>query len=191
MRDRRQEPATSETITTGVVAQDARPPGAPTTPTALAADGSSSAVSAEVWALAAEVGRLYPAVYRRFHVSRQPLPGADVTPRMLGALQHLAASGPLTLGELAPHLALGKASATELVDRLAARGLVDRMRDQRDRRRVFIWLTDEGRARAFAHPQVLRDDLLAHALARMRPDDRTQLIAGLHALLHAAEELES
>jgi len=152
---------------------------------------SSSAISADVWALAAEVGRLYPAVYRRFHVSRQATPGADVTPRMLSALQHLAASGPLTLSELALHLALGKATVSELMDRLEARGLIDRMRDERDQRRVFIWLTDAGRARAIAHPQVLRDDLLARALARMRPDDRAHLVQGLHALLNAAEELHS
>ncbi len=141
--------------------------------------------------LAAEVGRLYPAVYRRFHVSRQATPGADVTPRMLSVLQHLAAADPLTLGELTLHLGLGKATVSELVDRLEAKGLVDRMRDERDKRRVFIWLTDEGRARAVAHPQVLRDDLLARALARMAPDARAQLVQGLHALLHAAEELDT
>ncbi|HUY79327.1 MAG TPA: MarR family winged helix-turn-helix transcriptional regulator [Ktedonobacterales bacterium] len=160
------------------------------TPVSAQPDTPPPAISAEVWALAAEVGRLYPAVYRRFHVSRQATPGADVTLRMLSALQHLAVSGPLTLGELTLHLALGKATTSELVDRLEAKALVDRMRDDRDKRRVFIWLTDAGRARAVAHPQVLRDDLLAHALARMRPDDRTQLVLGLHALLNAAEELE-
>lgn len=160
-------------------------------PASAPPDAASPAVSADTWALAAEVGRLYPAVYRRFHVSRQAAPGADVTPRMLSALQHLAVSGPLTLGELTLHLALGKATTTELVDRLEAKGLVDRMRDERDKRRVFIWLTEAGRARAVAHPQVLRDDLLAHALARMRPDDRTHLVLGLHALLNAAEELDT
>ena len=160
------------------------------TPVSAQPDTPPPAISAEVWALAAEVGRLYPAVYRRFHVSRQATPGADVTLRMLSALQHLAVSGPLTLGELTLHLALGKATTSELVDRLEAKALVDRIRDDRDKRRVFIWLTDAGRARAVAHPQVLRDDLLAHALARMRPDDRTQLVLGLHALLNAAEELE-
>ncbi len=138
-------------------------------------------------ALAAEVGRLYPAVYRTFHVSHQALPGTDVTPRMLGALHHLAAAGPLTLGELVLHLQLSKAATTELVDRLAARGLVARMPDDRDRRRVFIWLTDAGRTRTAAHPQVLHDDLLASALARMLPAERTALVTGLRALLAAAQ----
>ncbi len=143
--------------------------------------------AADIQALAAELGRLYPAVYRRFHVSHHALPGADVTPRMLSALHHLAASGPLTIGELVTHLGLSKSTTTELVDRLEAKGLVDRMRDERDQRRVFIWLTDAGRARAAAYARVLEDEALAKALARMAPASRLHLIEGLRALLRAAD----
>jgi len=59
---------------------------------------------------------------------------------MLGVLHHLSASGPLTVGELATHLGLSKATATELVTRVQERGLVDRMRDERDQRRVKRYL---------------------------------------------------
>jgi DNA-binding MarR family transcriptional regulator len=134
-----------------------------------------------------EIGRLYPAVYRRFHVSRRPIAGSDLTPRMLGVLHHLAAGGPLTLGELATHLSLSKATATELVTRVQERGLVDRMRDERDRRRVYVWLTEHGRQRANAHARVLADDELLAAVDRMTPTDRASLINGLHALLAAAD----
>jgi DNA-binding MarR family transcriptional regulator len=137
-----------------------------------------------------EIGRLYPAVYRRFHVSRRPIGGIDLTPRMLGVLHHLSASGPLTLGELATHLGLSKATATELVNRVEERGLVDRMRDERDRRRVYVWLTEHGRQRADAHARVLADDELLAAVARMTPHDRTSLINGLRALLAAADKKE-
>jgi DNA-binding MarR family transcriptional regulator len=150
-------------------------------------DGTMSTITNEMRVLAEEVGRLYPAVYRRFHVSHQPMPGTDVTPRMLGVLHHLAAAGPLTLGELVLHLSLSKAATTELVDRLEARGLVARMHDDRDRRRVFIWLTDDGRARVATHPRVLEDELLAQALARMSAEDRTALVTGMRALLAASE----
>lgn len=146
-------------------------------------------VSAEIRALATEVAGLYPAVYRRFHISHHAMPGADVTPRMLSVLQHMAASGPLTVGELVQHLSLSKPATTELVGRLEAKGLVARIHDERDRRRVFIWLTDAGRERALAHPRVLEDELLAQALARMRPQDRLHLVEGLRALLAAEEEI--
>lgn len=146
-------------------------------------------ISAEAQELAAEVARLYPAVYRRFHTSHHAMPGADVTPRMLSVLQHMVASGPLTVGELAQHLNLSKPATTELVGRLEAKGLVARIHDERDRRRVFIWLTDAGRERAQAHPRVLEDALLVQALARMRPEDRLSLVKGLRALLAAEEEI--
>lgn len=135
-----------------------------------------------------EIGRLYPAVYRRFHVSRRPVDGSDLTPRMLGLLHHLASAGPLTVGELATHLGLSKATATELVTRVEERGLIDRMRDDRDRRRVYVWLTESGRRRASAHTRVLEDDALLTAVRRMTAGDRNALIHGLRALLAAAEE---
>ena len=147
-------------------------------------------IDAEIRSQAEEVARLYPAVYRRFHVSHQVVPGSDVTPRMLGVLQHLANAGPLTLSELVLHLGLSKAATTELVNRLEARELVARMRDQRDQRRVFIWLTDAGRERATSLPRVLEDELLAHVLTRMSAKERKHLIEGLQALLEAAKEVQ-
>ncbi len=137
-----------------------------------------------------EIGRLYPAVYQRFHVSRRPITGSDLTPRMLGVLHHLSASGPLTLGELATHLGLSKATATELVTRVQERRLVDRMRDERDRRRVYVWLTEHGRQRANSHARVLADDELLTAVGRMTLADRESLINGMRALLAAADVKE-
>jgi DNA-binding MarR family transcriptional regulator len=136
------------------------------------------------------IGRLYPAVYRRFHVSRRPVGGSDLTPRMLGVLHHLSDGGPLTLGELATHLGVSKATATELVTRVEERGLVDRMRDERDRRRVYVWLTEHGRQRANSHARVLADDELLAAVGRMTAADRESLINGLCALLAAADVKE-
>ena len=142
----------------------------------------------EVHAVAMEVGRLYPAVYHRFHASRQTLPGSDVTAHMLRVLRHLAAGGPLTVGEQAEHLRLSKAAATEMVNRLEAKGLVSRLRDDRDRRRVFVWLTEAGRQRLSEYPEVLENELLVQAITNMRPADRTRLVEGLRALLKAVEE---
>ncbi len=142
----------------------------------------------EVRAVAMEVARLYPAVYHRFHASRQTLPGSDVTAHMLRVLRHLAAGGPLTVGEQADHLGLSKAATTEMVNRLEAKGLVARLRDDRDRRRVFVWLTEAGRERLAAYPEVLENDLLVQAIMNMRPADRTRLLEGLRALLKAGQE---
>jgi DNA-binding MarR family transcriptional regulator len=137
--------------------------------------------------IAADVAELFPAMYRRFRTTSQLLPGSDVTARMLALLHHLAASGPLTLGELVEHMRIGKASATELVNRVEERGLVERMRDERDHRRVFVYLTDAGRRRAGQHPRVLEDSLLEVAVRRMRPADREALVRGMRALVATPE----
>jgi DNA-binding MarR family transcriptional regulator len=137
----------------------------------------------------ADVARLYPAVYRRFHVSKHRLPGTDVTPRMLWILQHLAAVGPSTLGELADASRAKKSTTTELVDRLESKGYVGRMRDERDARRVFVGLTPQGERRAKRVPSVLADEALRAALARMTQDERRALVRGLRALVRAGEEI--
>jgi DNA-binding MarR family transcriptional regulator len=130
---------------------------------------------------AEEIGRLYPAVYRRFKASPRPVQGTDLTPRMLSVLRHLQTAGPLTVGELAEHLGLSRAATTELVDRIEERGMVARIRDERDRRRVFVWTTEEGRAAVSI--RVLEDDLLAKAVQKMTPEERQGLVEGLRALL--------
>jgi len=141
--------------------------------------------------LAVEVARLYPAVYRRFHLEhRQKLPGTDITPRMLWILQHLAAVGPSTLGELSEALGTKKSTATELVDRLETKGCVGRMRDDRDARRVFVGLTRAGERHARRPPSVLAGDALRAALARMTADELRALVRGLRALVRAGEEIE-
>ena len=142
-------------------------------------------------AAAEEVGRLYPAVYRRFKASHRPVGESGLTARMLAVLQHLAAAGPLTLGELAGHLRLSRAATTELVDRVEERGLVGRIRDERDRRRVFVMVTEEGQAKAAASGRVLGDAALLRAVARMDAEERRNLVEGLRALIRAADEEET
>jgi DNA-binding MarR family transcriptional regulator len=135
---------------------------------------------------AGEIARLYAAMWRRFHSPKQRIVGFDVTPRMLGILRHLADAGPLTVGEQALHLGIGRATATELIDRLEAKGLVERMRDQRDQRRVFVWLTEGGRQRVVDLAGSLLDDPFVTAVAALPAETRRQIIDGLGALLRAA-----
>ena len=101
---------------------------------------------------------------------------------------NLAAGGPLTIGEQAEHLGLSKAATTEMINRLEAKGLVSRLRDERDRRRVFVWLTETGRDRLATYPDVLENELLVRAVTTMRPEDRARLVEGLRALLDAVPE---
>jgi len=136
---------------------------------------------------ARRVARLFPEVYRRYHWA-QRVRGADlpVTRRALEVLQHLSKSGPLTVGEQAEHMGLRRNSASELLQRLEAKGLVARIRDERDERRVLVWLTDAGRDVVSRVGQVLAPDLIAEAMATLSPAERAIVVRGLE-LLAAAE----
>ena len=129
-------------------------------------------------------------MWHRFHTHRQPILGSDVTPRMLGILRHLVDSGPLTVGEQAMHLGMSRATASEVIDRMESKGLVERMRDERDQRRVFVWLTAEGRRRVASLADSLIEDPLVAAVAAIPTKSRAQIIEGLRALLSAAEQAE-
>jgi DNA-binding MarR family transcriptional regulator len=148
--------------------------------------GQSAAESpAELTAAAAarRVARLFPEVYRRYHWANR-VHGADlpVTRRALEVLQHLSASGPLTVGEQAAHLGLRRNSMSELLQRLEAKGLVARIRDERDERQVLVWLTDAGRDVVSRVGQVLAPDLIAQVMSTLSPEERAVVVRGVELL---------
>jgi DNA-binding MarR family transcriptional regulator len=108
------------------------------------------------------------------------LPGAS-----RAVLEHLALTGPLTIGEAAQHLQRAQSVVSEIVDGLERKALLARIRDPRDRRRTLVWLTDAGLALLDEDRQVLSRALLEQALARMSGDDRARLIDAVESLLHA------
>jgi DNA-binding MarR family transcriptional regulator len=141
---------------------------------------------------ARRVARLFPEVYRRYHWA-QRVRGADlpVTRRALELLQHLSVSGPLTVGEQAEHMGLRRNSASELLARLESKGLVARIRDERDERRVLVWLTDAGRDVVSRVGQVLAPDLIAETMATLSPAERAIVVRGFELLAAASAPTES
>ncbi len=135
-----------------------------------------------------ELRRLFPAIYLRLHL-RRPKRGRRPLGQSLAVMQHLSRSGPLTVGEAAKHFARAQSVVSELVDRLVAQGLVERMRDERDRRRVLVWLTPAGHELLERDREVLSPELCEAAMERMKAADRRALVAGMRALVTAADEL--
>ena len=138
-------------------------------------------------AAARAYAELFPAVYMRLHRrdgKRRELSGAS-----RAVLLHLAQTGPLTVGECSRHLGRAQSVVSEIVDQLEANGLLARVRDEADRRRTLVWLSDEGRARLVEDKQVLSMVALEQAMAAMKPRDRSMLIEGTRALVEAAARL--
>jgi DNA-binding MarR family transcriptional regulator len=74
------------------------------------------------------------------------LKDADLSPTQYNVLRILRGAGPggLACGEIADRMITRDPDITRLLDRLARRGLVERMRDGRDRRVVTATITGDG-----------------------------------------------
>jgi DNA-binding MarR family transcriptional regulator len=68
----------------------------------------------------------------------------DITPSHYRALRVLKRHGMMRLSDLSEHLHIAARSATEVVDALESRGLVQRRADPGDRRATLVELTEHG-----------------------------------------------
>jgi DNA-binding MarR family transcriptional regulator len=123
------------------------------------------------------------AVARRLrHGFRDVLAPWEVTPSQSRALGVLLAQGDVRLSELADHLRIAARSATEVVDDLQSRGLVERHPDPADRRATLVVLTDKGAATGTAI-QTARAESAARFFATLKESDRAALGRILQQLL--------
>jgi DNA-binding MarR family transcriptional regulator len=108
---------------------------------------------------------------------------------VLAALRRAGEPYELSPGRLIRETLVTSGTMTNRVDRLAARGLVERLPDPRDRRGVLVRLTDDGRSTV--------DGALEGLLSRERPlleglnaADQKRLAALLRALVVPFEQPE-
>lgn len=113
----------------------------------------------------------YVTAVRRVRDKRERL-----SPETVAFLDHLAAAGPMTLGEMARHFDRAVSTVSEMVDHLVEKGLLTRDRDPADGRRSLIWLTPEGQAALIDARNVLDADMLTRAAVGMAPGDREALL---------------
>jgi DNA-binding MarR family transcriptional regulator len=126
---------------------------------------------------------LFPEIYLRFH--RRDEKRSELSGASRAVLTHLAMTGPVTVGEAAGHLQRAQSVVSEIVTQLAGKGLLERWRDPRDRRRTLVWLTPAGLEFLERDRDVLSVELLAAAFARMSAAEREALATGVEALLRS------
>ncbi|CCH19048.1 MarR family winged helix-turn-helix transcriptional regulator [Micromonospora lupini] len=97
-------------------------------------DSGDESLAETFWAVASRLRRQ----------TRDSLAPWDVTPSQSRALGVLGRHGEVRPGTLAEHLHIAPRSATEVIDDLQARGLVERRPDPGDRRATLVALTAEG-----------------------------------------------
>jgi len=93
----------------------------------------------------------------------------------------MLAERPRRVTELAAAQAVAQPTMTVAVQRLEARGLVTRERDEHDRRATNVAITDAGRE-TLARRRASRGAALARLLDGLDPDGRAAVAAALPAL---------
>lgn len=117
---------------------------------------------------------------------------AGLTPSQLLVMQILSERGEVSAGDVSKLTQLKHATITSLVDKLVARGLVERRRAESDRRRVWLTLLPEGQKAITSAPDLLQDRFYERFSAL--PDwHQSMLVSALErvAALLDAEELDA
>lgn len=115
--------------------------------------------------------------------------GYGLTGPQLWALKTLQRNGRMPVGRLADALVVNQSSVSTLVDRLARRGFVRRIRGRTDRRFVEVALTPRGRALAADAPDAAQGRLL-HALEAMSAPGVRRIRRAVDELVQAMEAMD-
>ncbi|AOM82321.1 Transcriptional regulator, MarR family [Salisediminibacterium beveridgei] len=117
---------------------------------------------------------------------REILNEFPITPPQFIALQWLHESGDMTIGELSSKMYLACSTTTDLIDRMENNELVERVKDQKDRRVVRIHLQQKG-ATIIQEVISQRREYLSQVLERLPEEEVAQVESGL---LHLSNEMK-
>lgn len=112
---------------------------------------------------------------------REILSNYTITPPQFVALQWLHESGDMTIGDLSTKMFLAFSTTTDLVDRMEKNDLVQRVRDENDRRVVRIHLLSEGE-RIIEEVIVKRQNYLRDIMEDFNQDEAAHLLTNLQKL---------
>lgn len=110
----------------------------------------------------------------------------NLTGPQLVCLRQLARDGASSPGELAKQVSLSAATVTGILDRLETRRLVRRRRNPKDKRRVIVALTKEGRELAASAPPPLHSRL-SKGLAELPQTEQAAIEEALRSVVAMME----
>ncbi|MBO8172864.1 MAG: MarR family transcriptional regulator [Bacillaceae bacterium] len=107
--------------------------------------------------------------------------GGQLTPTQFYLMKHMSCKQRSTVSEMAELMGVKPSAITGIVDRMHNHGLVNRDRDQEDRRVVWVSLTDKGK-QVLMETERKRIDIVKKYISLMEP-------AKLEAMVESFEEL--
>jgi len=110
--------------------------------------------------------------------SRHLMKTTGLTAPQLLVLRELDGAGELSVSALARRISLSQGTVTSILDRLQARGLVDRERSPTDRRRVLLRLTPAAQAALARAPLPLQEQFVRR-FEGLQPWEQHMILAAL------------
>ncbi len=159
----------------------------------------AGALGAELLSTPIMTDRLEPAlialrqILRATEISSRALAKqCGLTPSQLILMQIIADASAATPSVLAREISLSQATVSALIDKLEARGLVRRRRDEADKRRVYVELTDLGAGTLQDAPDSLQQRF-EKGFANLANWEQAFLVAALErtAALLDAEDIDA
>lgn len=135
-----------------------------------------------------EVQVLFSQIMRtlRAHPSRKMV-AHHTTFAQMKVLWLLGAKGPFTMGEVARMLSVTRPTATSIVDKLVARGLIRRERDEDDRRVVKLKLLPKG-TRILSTKRKHFAGRIASILQALSETERSRFVSALKVVNGAVQK---
>ena len=116
----------------------------------------------------------------------------QITGPQLVCLLAIVENEPLTATKIANHVHLSPSTVVGILDRLEKKGLIERVRDQKDRRQVNVAATENGVQLANHAPSPLQDGL-ARALGKLSELEQATIALSLRRVvdLMEADDIEA
>lgn len=83
-------------------------------------------------------------VYRNVNIILKEKIHSDITTDQFSTLQFIQKNNKCTSTEIATSFGVGKSAVTAQINRLFDKGLIERVRDEKDRRIVYLYVTEKG-----------------------------------------------
>ncbi len=113
--------------------------------------------------------------------SRRLMQYSGFTGPQLLVLQALGEHHEMSAGVLAREVNLSQGTITSILDRLEKRGLIQRIRSNTDRRKVYVTLTAEGKEKLSSAPTLLQERFIER-FEELKDWEQHQILASLQRL---------
>lgn len=106
---------------------------------------------------------------------------SGLTSPQLIIMQEIDKASGVNSSQVAKNVNLSAATVTNIIDRLESKNLVSRVRNTQDKRKVSLYLTDNGKAILLSAPQPLQEHFIEN-FANLAKWEQSQLLSSVERL---------